>query len=96
MSRTDDLIRREDAIDVLIETIAPPSLTLDTLVMRIDSIPSAQPKRGEWVPHKLEKGYDSIDKDVCSECGGRFNDAWLFNFCPNCGAKMDGERKESD
>lgn len=36
-----DLIKREDAISVLMETIAPPSVTLDTLIMRIDSIPSA-------------------------------------------------------
>ena len=35
-----DLIQRSDAIEVLMETIAPPSVTLDTLVMRIDALPS--------------------------------------------------------
>ena len=35
-----DYIKREDAIGVLMETIAPPSITLDTLVMRMDNIPS--------------------------------------------------------
>ena len=37
-----DLISRADAIEVLTETIAPPSVTLDTLVMRIDALPSAE------------------------------------------------------
>lgn len=37
-----DLISRADAIEVLMETIAPPSVTLDTLVMRINSLPSAE------------------------------------------------------
>ena len=34
----------------------------------------------------------------CSECGCYFED-WdeqpTYNFCPNCGAKMDGERREN-
>lgn len=41
---TQDLISRADAIEVLMETIAPPSVTLDTLVMRIDALPSAEPQ----------------------------------------------------
>lgn len=33
----------------------------------------------------------------CPECGNRIHRIDLsgcLNFCPNCGAKMDGERKE--
>lgn len=44
-----DLISRADAIEVLTETIAPPSVTLDTLVMRIDALPSAEAVQG-WIP----------------------------------------------
>lgn len=29
----------------------------------------------------------------CEECGKRLDDTFM-NFCPNCGAKMDGERRE--
>ena len=37
----------------------------------------------------------------CSACGGEFYDLedtidTLMNYCPNCGAKMDGERKENE
>lgn len=46
---------------------------------------------GEWIPHPLEKGGMSIDRDVCSVCGVRFVDAWMFNYCPNCGAEMKND-----
>lgn len=44
-----DLISRADAIEVLMETMAPPSVTLDTLVIRIDALPSAEAVQG-WIP----------------------------------------------
>ena len=46
---------------------------------------------GEWV---------SVDfnKIVCSECKHIYNimknDVETFNYCPNCGAKMDGKKVE--
>lgn len=41
-----------------------------------------QPKRGCWIYHD---GYIPY-KHECSECGKRFGTD--FNYCPNCGAKM--------
>ena len=44
-------------------------------------------KHGEWKKRGNEK--------KCSRCEFIYysnNDEW--SFCPNCGAKMDGERKE--
>lgn len=45
---------------------------------------------GEWVgTHNLRH---------CSKCGNvvNFNNvsSWLYNFCPNCGAKMKGVNHE--
>ena len=40
-------------------------------------------REGRWI---------SDDRDVlfgCSECGIQISTSW--NYCPNCGAKMDGD-----
>lgn len=49
-------------------------------------------KHGEWI---------SDDGDVlfhCSECEAQISTIWDYEsdwgYCPNCGAKMDGERKD--
>lgn len=52
-------------------------------------------KHGKWV----HDGYDiphGVDWMHCSECGNRepYVPAAMTNYCPNCGAKMDAERKE--
>lgn len=58
-------------------------------------------KHGQWI-----KDNDSFQTDdyyccyfdhICSECGKVVNDRYkLPNYCPNCGAKMDGERKDEN
>lgn len=52
----------------------------------IDDVPVVH---GRWVHNS-----DFPDKFICYGCGAMF-DMWkheqrLFNYCPNCGAKMDG------
>lgn len=85
-----DVIYRADAIDVLCETITPPSITLDTLVLRIDELPSAQPegKKGEWI----HDGSEWKNRWICSNCGHKwFFDKTEANFCPNCGSHNGSE-----
>ncbi len=65
-------------------------------VTQIDELPDAdvaEVKHGKWI----SKGTGFAWRYICSECG--WEDGYPFNdrhrFCPNCGAKMDGElRKE--
>ena len=56
----------------------------------VDSIPAAdvrENKRGKWLsckPYNPEfNGYE------CSECGAKYQDLSPYNFCPNCGARME-------
>ena len=52
----------------------------------------AEPVRhGRWIAH------DVIENMKCSECGEEYRmpfdfnaNVYPYNFCPNCGAKMDG------
>ena len=63
-----------------------------------DKLPPAQPERktGTWIP------YDTIPRYVicrCSACGTDIlvpciNDKTIFNYCPNCGAKMEEKQYE--
>ena len=58
----------------------------------IDAVPVV---RGEWVKSDDYKGWL-----VCSACHDCYVDnAWVngkkWRYCPNCGAKMDGEKGES-
>lgn len=57
-------------------------------------------RHGEWKPKHWEGGiFDGKMFDECSICGyERFFDdirfKTTFNYCPNCGAKMDGKEQE--
>lgn len=59
----------------------------------IDDQPAAdvvEVRHGEW--------FDDYYVMFCSECGKQWsyfdNDTQDFKHCPNCGAKMGGERKD--
>lgn len=58
---------------------------------------------GRWIEYPLCLGYVgaySEDHIVCSNCKTVWsiidNDTERFDYCPNCGAKMDGERRDSE
>ena len=79
-----DLISRQAAIDALgTITMYKGSIPYDTAVMRIEQLPSAEPKRGKWVLVCDNNGMHFI----CDKCG-----AWRYyqeqNFCGECGADM--------
>jgi hypothetical protein len=62
----------------------------DALKMGIKALRAEQ--HGKWI----HDGYDfphGVDWMHCSECGKRdvYCPATRTNFCPNCGARMDGE-----
>lgn len=69
------------------------NMSYDTMMMyeiadEIDCAPAADVapvKHGEWdkKPFLIGTSY------YCSECGDNFGEP--YNYCPNCGAKMDEE-----
>lgn len=97
----DDLIRRGDAIiavrDIL-RKYTPLAVRAMYAVRDIRSIPSVQPehKTGHW---KLLDNDPEQNAYECSACGNAFvlidgtpkeNN---YNYCPNCGARMEPEGK---
>ena len=49
----------------------------------VSMLPSAQQEQntGQWIPNK------HTDTVLCSQCGKCYGDE--YNYCPNCGAKME-------
>ena len=63
----------------------------------MDAVPVVH---GEWIEKRYrqpvgEDGYINVVSYFCSVCDGEhyYGNA---NYCPNCGAKMDGERREDE
>ena len=95
-----DLISRQAAIDA-IENAFDRETILNRFVRKIAIsavrlLPPAQPerKRGKWIE------YDTfaIISGRCSVCGWEAHlyedDVVGMNYCPNCGARMDGFEEE--
>lgn len=57
------------------------------MINRIKRMPSAQPRKGKWVRGDQEK---MIGAQRCSVCNQQtYKGSTTFNYCPNCGAKME-------
>ena len=82
-------IEREDAIRV-VNGQSSLTMTRSSLIDSISKLPAADDApvvHGRWVPTKAPFMNECED---CSVCGYRTVWGHRYNFCPNCGAKMDG------
>ena len=62
----------------------------DVMEGELLALPSAQPerKKGKWINRSLNILYPEWERYTCSVCGEHSN---RYDYCPNCGAKMDEE-----
>lgn len=90
-----DLISKQDVKWQIQEWINELNEAIDML----DSIPSAEPKTGEWIEVEVfPEAYDIegiktwASEMQCDQCGLRHTaiegHMTQYNFCPNCGADM--------
>ena len=85
--------------NLLIENIAKiedlRKLSTKTIGEAISETPTAdveEVKHGEWSPNGICPWNNVVGNWRCSVCEGI--SIKPGNYCPNCGAKMDGERKD--
>ena len=68
---------------------------IDTAIDNLEKIPAAdvrEVKHGFWEEGKV-RGQFAL---ICSECECDTGVIYDYDYCPNCGAKMDGKDGESD
>ena len=75
-----DIWNYKDELTALIDE------AIDRQMVKSEEVADAMPVvRGEWVEHEYEM--------ECPQCGYFWNycdnDTERFNYCPNCGAKME-------
>ena len=75
--------------DALIANIPNEEMIAKMAVAHAPTIDAVSVVRGEWIRNDLDGTFKVWD---CSECGIHMEARW--NYCPNCGAKMDGERED--
>ena len=63
-------------------------------ILNLPTIDAVEVKHGEWIEvHDwLQIPQEESGTYRCSACGQVMKYPW--NYCPNCGAKMDGERRD--
>lgn len=87
--------KRNDAASNIVDYSAGWNEALDQLESDIEDIPAAdvRPERhGKW-----KMCFRHINAVRCSECNCVVESGFgQHNFCPNCGAKMDGKDGEKD
>ena len=84
-----EYIEREAAIRV-VNGQSSLTMTRSSLIDSISKLPAADVApvvHGRWVPTKAPFMNECED---CSVCGYRTVWGRRYNYCPNCGAKMDG------
>ena len=81
--------RRADAGEPCICTIEALNKSVERLAAYEDTglEPEEVERHGRWI--NKQGGFWEIA--TCDQCGGRYPTVGITpNFCPNCGAKMDG------
>lgn len=64
------------------------------LIDKMPTIDAVEVVHGEWIATRVEVDGSRFTGERCSRCGW-WKSMSIYNYCPNCGAKMDGE-KQSD
>ena len=87
-----EYIKREYAVDAVVDVYYnTPDIDLscekfEAAILKIPSSDVAPVKHGRWGSNGIP---DSM-LSACSVCGFGCG-AYSFQYCPNCGARMDGE-----
>ena len=90
----DEYIKKSYAVDAVLDVYYNTSDIdlsggkFEAAIRKIQAADVAPVRHGRWL-QKKHKIFGNAYDYVCSECGCDYALA-EYNYCPNCGAKMDG------
>lgn len=89
----DDCIRRQDALNACWNGWGYNEETIKHIERNILNLPSVSPKtkRGHWEANFRYGMYPNEKFFICSECHEQSME--YSDYCPNCGANMQEEKK---
>lgn len=92
---SEDLISRQAAIDAMEqakERYFDRKVIIGKMQDIVNNLPTAQVERksGKWARKEIHSNWSDWTEDTCSLCGTTFKGLYKANFCPNCGAQMEG------
>ena len=69
-------------------------LITEEAILNARSFEAEPVRHGQWIDRDYygEHNGTSIFSCKCSVCGSWLKDADDYNYCPECGAKMDGKK----
>lgn len=92
-----EYIEREYAVDAVLDVYYDtPDINLsgekfEDAILKIPAADVAPVRHGRWIKYQIPPII------CCSNCDWATDvEEKNFQYCPNCGAKMDGERKENE
>ena len=99
-----DLISRETLLEIYCDNCSDygrcryPCVSYD-LIVHAPAIDVEPVRHGRWIGLEYDgyaDGCPVYDLWECSECGHEHKGEDTPNYCPNCGAKMDGDINAAD
>lgn len=107
---SDDLISRQAAIDFIKDHSYPvrydgnsieQGMTVTGIEQALNEMPSIQPKQktGRWIYTNTIGGMRYYGCTICTnqekDCIADENEIQWYNYCPNCGAKMESDKNDN-
>lgn len=88
-----DMISRSALLNEFDPDEFPSSIRVRSRILQAPTVDAVPVVHGRWVhTHKHNSWFTECYE--CSACGFEDADGFGGNYCPNCGAKMDGSEGE--